>query len=62
MKQFNHLRKELKIRNNKHGSTVELDNVNVRMPRKKPGVLNVSDPNDNKPKLKFKLPDINNGR
>lgn len=62
MKQFNHLRKELKIRNNKHGSTVELDNVNVRMPRKKPGVLNTSDPNDNKPKLKFKLPNINNGQ
>ena len=58
MKQFNHLRKELKIRNNKHSSTVELDNVNVRMPRKSQQTENPYAAPDNKPKLKFKLPDI----
>lgn len=60
MKQFNHLRKALKIRNNKHCSTVELDNVNVKMPRKKllnPGMD--SSTNDNTVKVKFKLPNIN---
>jgi len=59
MKQFNHLRKELRIRNNKHGSTVELDNINVRLPRKKAGLFSTSDTNDNRAKIKFKLPEIN---
>lgn len=35
MKQFNHLRKELKVRNNKYSSTVELDGVNVKIPNRK---------------------------
>ncbi len=62
MKQFNHLRKNLKIRNNKHCSTIELDHVNVKLPRKKslPSAGgSANDATSNTIKAKFKLPDIN---
>lgn len=61
MKQFNHLRKELNVRNNKNCSTVELDNVNVTIPHKKTLLPNgIEKPN--KIKAKFKLPEINNDK
>ena len=55
MKQFNHLRKELRIRNNKNCSTVELDNVNVKIPTRKTKTQDVL-PNK---KIKVKYRGIN---